>query len=219
VIELPFGILAKKLGMTGLLLSDGKRVPVTVLRAGPCPVTGVRTKEKNGYEAVQLGFLAAKKSNLSKAMEGYFSTLSLSPVRILREFRPLGGSAAQTESLKVGDEVKADAFEAGDFVDIRGVTKGKGFAGTVKRHHFGRGPTSHGSKSHRRPGSTGATDAARVFKGKRSPGHMGAKNCSSRGLKLVRIDVEKGLLFVRGTVPGPSGGVLEVRPSRKQALK
>lgn len=214
---LAFGILAEKLGMTGLLLSDGRRVPVTVLRAGPCQVIALRTRESDGYEALQLGFLEAKKSRLTKPMEGRFSALNLSPRRVLREFRLVGEAMPEAEAIKVGDEVKADAFQEGVLVDVRGTTKGKGFAGTVKRWHFGRGPMTHGSKSHRRPASTGSTDAARVLKGKRSAGHLGAKTCSCRGLEVVRIDADRGLLFVRGAVPGPNGGVLEVRPSRKQA--
>lgn len=215
MIGLPFGILAEKLGMTGLLLSDGRLVPVTVLRAGPCRVTAVRRREKEGHAAVQLGFMEARKSRVNKPLEGLFSALNVPPARVLREFR-LDRGAASEEQFNVGDEVTVEGFAEGTLLDVRGTTKGKGFAGTVKRWHFGRGPMSHGSKSHRRPASTGSTDAARVFKGKRSAGHLGGKTCTSMGLRLVRVDAEKGLLFVRGAVPGPNGGVLEVRPARKQ---
>ena len=214
---MPAGILAEKLGMTGLLLPDGRRLPVTVLRAGPCRVVGVRRTESDGYAAVQLGFLEAKSSRVDRAMAGFFSALNLPPMRILREFRLAADSASETEGISVGDEVKVDAFQEGALVDIRGITKGKGFAGTVKRWHFTRGPMSHGSELHRRPGSTGGTDAARVFKGKRGAGHMGAKTSTCRGLELVRIDAERNLMFVKGSVPGPARVVVEVRPSRKQS--
>jgi large subunit ribosomal protein L3 len=176
----------------------------------------VRTPERDGYAAVQLGFLASKKSRLTKPMEGFFSALKVSPVRILREFRLHGDAAPEADEVEVGNEVTVGAFQETTLVDVRGTTKGKGFAGTVKRWHFARGPMTHGSKSHRQPASTGGTDAARVFKGKRSPGHMGAKTVSTRGLQLVRVDPERGLLFVKGAVPGPDGGILEVRPSRRK---
>jgi large subunit ribosomal protein L3 len=149
-------------------------------------------------------------------MEGFFSALKVSPVRILREFRLHGDVAPEADEVEVGNEVTVGAFQETTLVDVRGTTKGKGFAGTVKRWHFARGPMTHGSKSHRQPASTGGTDAARVFKGKRSPGHMGAKTVSTRGLQLVRVDPERGLLFVKGAVPGPDGGILEVRPSRRK---
>jgi len=213
---LPIGIMAEKLGMMGLLFPDGRRVPVTVLQAGPCRVTAVRTVEKDGYAAVQLGFKEARSSHLTKALAGQFSSLNLTPPKVLKEFRLAGDSTPEVERPKVGDEVKVDTFQEGVLVDVRGVTKGKGFAGTIKRWHHGRGPTTHGSKSHRRPGSTGSTDAARVLRGKKSPGHMGDATRTTRGLTIVRIDAEKGLMFVRGAVPGANGALLEVRPSLKQ---
>ena len=199
-------ILAKKLGMTQLFLDDGRVERVTVLEAGPCPVTAIRTPDRDGYEAVQLAFGPAKEKHLTKAQLGHLKKADAGPHRHLVEFRDEAGE------LTVGETVMADAFAAGDKVKVSGVSKGKGFQGTVKRHNFGRGPVSHGSHNVRAPGSIGAAAyPARVFKGLRGPGQMGNKRVTQRGLEIVQVDAERNLLMVRGSVPGPRNGVVEVR--------
>src|SRR5919197_1473450 len=191
-------ILAKKLGMTQLFLDDGRVERVTVLEAGPCPVTGIRTVERDGYEAVQLAFGATKEKHLKKA--------DAPPMKHVVEFRNEAGE------LTVGETVKADAFAEGDTVKVSGVSKGKGFQGTIKRHGFHRGPVTHGSHNVRAPGSIGAAAyPARVFKGLRGPGQMGNKRVTQRGLTVVRVDADNNLLLVRGSVPGPRNSVVEVR--------
>lgn len=199
-------ILAKKLGMTQLFLEDGKVERVTVLEAGPCPVTALRTQERDGYTAVQLGFGASKEKHLTKAELGHLKKADAPPVRHLVEFRDEG------EGLEVGATVTVEAFSVGDKVKVAGTSKGKGFQGTIKRHNFGRGPTSHGSHNVRAPGSIGASAwPARVMKGIRGPGQMGNKRITQKGLEVVRIDADQNLLIVRGSVPGPRNGVVEVR--------
>src|SRR5262249_51589145 len=199
-------ILAKKLGMTQLFLEDGTVERVTVLEAGPCPVTGIRTFERDGYEAVQLAFGSVREKHLSKAELGHLRKADAPPMKHVVEFRDQAGE------LVVGETVTADTFEPGDKVKISGTSKGKGFQGTVKRHTFARGPVSHGSHNVRAPGSIGAAAyPARVFKGLRGPGQMGNKRVTQRGLEVVRVDADKNLLMVRGSVPGPRNGVVEVR--------
>jgi large subunit ribosomal protein L3 len=199
-------ILAKKLGMTQLFQEDGSVARVTVLQAGPCPVTAVKTSEKDGYAAVQLAFGAIKEKNLSKAERGHLAKADAGNLRHLVEFRNEG------EGLNLGDTVTVAQFEVGDTLKVAGVSKGKGFQGTVKRHGFSRGPVSHGSHNVRAPGSIGASAwPARVMKGIRGPGQMGNKRITQRGLEVVRIDAEKNLLLVRGSVPGPKNGLVEVR--------
>ena len=199
-------ILAKKLGMTQLFLEDGTVERVTVLEAGPCPVTGIRTFDRDGYEAVQLAFGATREKHLSKAELGHLRKADAPPMKHVVEFRDQAGE------LVVGETVTADTFEPGDKVKISGVSKGKGFQGTVKRHNFSRGPVSHGSHNVRAPGSIGAAAyPARVFKGIRGPGQMGNKRVTQKGLEVVRVDADKNLLMVRGSVPGPRNGVVEVR--------
>lgn len=199
-------ILAKKLGMTQLFLEDGQVERVTVLEAGPCPVTALRTQERDGYIAVQLGFGAAKEKHLTKAELGHLKKADAPPVRHLVEFRDEG------EGLEVGATVTVEAFSVGDKVKVAGTSKGKGFQGTIKRHNFGRGPKSHGSHNVRAPGSIGASAwPARVMKGIRGPGQMGNKRITQKGLEVVRIDADQNLLIVRGSVPGPRNGVVEVR--------
>jgi large subunit ribosomal protein L3 len=199
-------ILAKKLGMTQLFLEDGTVERVTVLEAGPCPVTGIRTFERDGYEAVQLAFGSVREKHLSKPELGHLRKADAPPMKHVVEFRDQAGE------LVVGETVKADTFEPGDKVKVSGVSKGKGFQGTVKRHNFSRGPVSHGSHNVRAPGSIGAAAyPARVFKGIRGPGQMGNKRVTQKGLEVVRVDVDKNLLMVRGSVPGPRNGVVEVR--------
>lgn len=199
-------ILAKKLGMTQLFQDDGSVARVTVLEAGPCPVTALRTPDRDGYEAVQLAFGQTKEKHLSRAELGHCKKADSPPMRHLAEFRgEIGG-------LEVGTAVTVDAFEVGSRVKIAGVSKGKGFQGTIKRHNFKRGPKSHGSHNVRAPGSIGASaDPARVFKGIRGPGQMGNKRVTQPGLEVVAVDAQKNLLLVRGSVPGPRGGLVEVR--------
>jgi len=199
-------ILAKKLGMTQLFLDDGRVERVTVLEAGPCPVTGIRTFDRDGYEAVQLAFGSVREKHLSKPELGHLRKADAPPMKHVVEFRDEAGE------LTVGETVTAEAFEPGDKVKISGTSKGKGFQGTVKRHNFARGPVSHGSHNVRAPGSIGAaTYPARVFKGIRGPGQMGNKRVTQKGLEVVRVDADKNLLMVRGSVPGPRNGVVEVR--------
>jgi len=199
-------ILAKKLGMTQRFLEDGKVERVTVLEAGPCPVTAIRTNEVDGYEAVQLGFGAVREKALNKPLLGHLKKVDAPPVKTLTEFRDEAGE------LTVGETVTVEAFEPGNTVKISGVSKGKGFQGTVKRHNFSRGPVSHGSHNVRAPGSIGAAAyPARVFKGIRGPGQMGNKRVTQKGLEIVALDAKENLLMVRGSVPGPRGGVVEVR--------
>lgn len=199
-------ILAKKLGMTQLFQEDGSVARVTVLEAGPCPVTAVKTSEKDGYDAVQLAFGAIKEKNLSKAERGHLAKADAGSLRHLVEFRGEG------EGLNLGDTVTVEQFEVGDELKIAGVSKGKGFQGTVKRHGFARGPVTHGSHNVRAPGSIGASAwPARVMKGIRGPGQMGNKRVTQRGLKVIRVDADKNLLLVQGSVPGPKNGLVEVR--------
>jgi large subunit ribosomal protein L3 len=199
-------ILAKKLGMTQLFLDDGRVERVTVLEAGPCPVTGIRTFDRDGYEAVQLAFGLTREKHLSKPELGHLRKADAPPMKHVVEFRDEAGE------LTVGETVTVQAFEPGNKVKISGVSKGKGFQGTVKRHNFSRGPVSHGSHNVRAPGSIGAAAyPARVFKGIRGPGQMGNKRVTQKGLEVVRIDADKNLLMIRGSVPGPRNGVVEVR--------
>jgi large subunit ribosomal protein L3 len=199
-------ILAKKLGMTQLFLDDGRVERVTVLEAGPCPVTGIRTVERDGYDAVQLAFGATREKHLSKPELGHLKKADAPPMKHLAEFRDEAGE------LQVGEAVTAAAFAEGDTVKVSGTSKGKGFQGAIKRHGFHRGPASHGSHNVRAPGSIGAAAyPARVFKGIRGPGQMGAKRVTQKGLEVVRVDVGRNLLLVRGSVPGPRNGVVEVR--------
>jgi large subunit ribosomal protein L3 len=199
-------ILAKKLGMTQVFQEDGRVARVTVLQAGPCRVTAVRTSERDGYDAVQLAFGQSKEKHLSRAELGHLKKADAPPMRHLVEFRDEGGE------LSVGDTVTVDTFEAGQRVKIAGISKGKGFAGTIKRHNFASGPKAHGSHNVRAPGSVGASATpSRVFKGIRGPGQMGNKRMTQKGLEIVSVDAAENLLLVRGSVPGPRNGVVEVR--------
>jgi large subunit ribosomal protein L3 len=199
-------IIGKKVGMTQVFTDNGESVPVTVIEAGPCKVTAVRTDEKDGYSAVQLGFGEVPERKLTKAQLGHLKAAEAPPLKHLAEFRDL-----ERES-EVGDDVTVEEFEEGQRVKVSATTIGKGFQGTIKRHNFGRGPTSHGSHNVRAPGSIGASaDPARVFPGQKMPGRMGNARSTQRGLELFRIDAERNLLMVRGSVPGPRGGTVEVR--------
>src|SRR3954452_9961519 len=192
--------------MTQVFTDDGIVERVTVLEAGPCPVTGIRTDERDGYEAVQLAFGAAKEKHISKAERGHLAKADAPPMRTLVEFR---GEAGE---LTLGETVTVEAFEVGMRVKIAGTSKGKGFQGTIKRHNFSSGPKSHGSHNVRAPGSIGASATpARVMKGIRGPGQMGNRRATQRGLEVVRVDAGENLLLVRGSVPGPRGGIGEVR--------
>jgi large subunit ribosomal protein L3 len=199
-------ILAKKLGMTQLFQEDGSVARVTVLQAGPCPVTAIRTPERDGYEAVQLAFGQAKEKHLTKAELGHLKRADAPPLRHVVEFRDEAGE------LQLGESVTVEAFEVGGRVKISGTSKGKGFQGTIKRHNFASGPKSHGSHNVRAPGSIGASAwPARVMKGIRGPGQMGNRRVTQKGLEIVAVDAKENLLMVRGSVPGPRGGVVEVR--------
>jgi large subunit ribosomal protein L3 len=199
-------ILATKVGMTQRFLDDGRVERVTVLEAGPCPVTAIRTHEQDGYEAVQLAFGVCKEKHLTRAELGHLKKADASAHRHLVEFRDEAGE------LLVGETVTVDAFEVGHKVKISGTSKGKGFAGTVKRHNFSTGPKTHGSHNYRAPGSIGASAwPARVMKGIRGPGQMGNKRITQRGLTVVELMPERNLMMVRGSVPGPKGSTVEVR--------
>jgi len=199
-------ILAKKLGMTQRFTEEGRVERVTVLEAGPCPVTGIRTHENDGYEAVQLAFGSAREKALTKAELGHLKKADAPPMRHLVEFRDEAGE------LTVGDTVTVEAFEVGQTVKVAGKGKGKGFAGTIKRHNFSAGPKSHGSHNVRAPGSIGASATpSRVFKGIRGPGQMGGGRVTQKGLTIVELIPDQNLMLVRGSVPGPKGGTVEVR--------
>jgi large subunit ribosomal protein L3 len=199
-------ILAKKLGMTQRFTEEGRVERVTVLEAGPCPVTGIRTHEADGYEAVQLGFGGVREKALSKPELGHLKKAGAPPLRTLAEFRDEAGE------LQIGDTVTVGAFEVGQVVKVSGKGKGKGFAGTIKRHNFHAGPKSHGSHNVRAPGSIGASATpSRVFKGIRGAGQMGNKRITQRGLTVVDVIADQNLLLLRGSVPGPKGGAVEIR--------
>jgi large subunit ribosomal protein L3 len=199
-------ILARKLGMTQRFLDNGRVERVTVLEAGPCPVTAVRTEDRDGYEAVQLAFAPCKEKSLTKAELGHLKKADTSAHRVVREFRDEAGE------LLVGNTVTVEAFAAGDRIKVSGTSKGKGFQGTIKRHNFKSGPKSHGSHNVRAPGSIGASATpSRVFKGIRGPGRMGGGRITQRGLTVVEVLAKQNLLLVRGAVPGPKGGTVEVR--------
>jgi large subunit ribosomal protein L3 len=199
-------ILAKKLGMTQRFTDEGRVERVTVLEAGPCPVTGIRTHELDGYEAVQLAFGAVREKAITKGELGHLKKAGAPPSRHLVEFRDEAGE------LTVGDTVTVENFEVGQVVKVAGKGKGKGFAGTIKRHNFHAGPKSHGSHNVRAPGSIGASATpSRVFKGIKGPGRMGGKRVTQKGLTIVELIPDQNLMLVRGSVPGPKGGTVEVR--------
>ncbi len=206
------GIIAKKVGMTQVYAEDGRAIPATVLEAGPCVVVQRKIKQNNGqrkdgYSAVQLGLVENRKTKrVSKAMEGHFKKAGLPPCRVLREFRVEDGA-----EVKVGDKVAVDIFAKGESVEITGTSKGKGFQGVVKRHHFRGGDATHGSMFHRAPGSIGASAfPSRVVKGMRAAGHMGSDRVTVKNLEVVRVDADKNLLVVRGSVPGSAGGYVVI---------
>jgi large subunit ribosomal protein L3 len=208
------GIIGRKVGMTQLFTDDGERVAVTVVEAGPCTVTAVRERERDGYQALQLAFGETRESLLTKAQLGHLKKAGAGAAKELVEFRTGSGEAAP--ELKIGEEVTVDAFEKGERVKVTSRrSKGKGFQGTIRRHNFHRGPVSHGSHNVRAPGSIGASATpARVLKGIRMPGQMGNRRVTQRGLEVVDVDPERNLLILRGAVPGPTGAVVEVRSEK-----
>ena len=203
-------LLGKKLGMTQIFDEHGKVIPVTVIEAGPCTVVQIKTKDADGYEAIQLGFGDVKAKKVNKPTTGHFKKANVEPKKHLREFR------LEEITYNVGDELKADVFKTGEFVDITGTTKGKGFQGVIKRHGQSRGPMGHGSMYHRRPGSMGPTSTpGRVFKGKKLPGHMGMQTVTIQKLEVVNVDLDKNVILVKGSVPGNKGAILKIRDSVK----
>jgi large subunit ribosomal protein L3 len=207
------GILGIKLGMTQVFADDGTAVPCTVLQAGPCVVVQRRTKEKDGYDAVQLGLVEfIKPQRVNKAQTGHFKKAGVAPMRYVGEMR-IGDSKDET---KVGDRVLVDGFKVGEYVDVSGVSKGKGFQGGVKRWHYRGGEGSHGSMFHRAPGGIGASSfPSRVWKGQHFPGHMGNERKTSQSLRVVKIDADENLLLVRGSVAGPAGSYIVIRRAKK----
>jgi len=204
------GLLARKLGMTEIFDAKGIAVPVTVLQAGPCIVVGLRTTEKDGYSAARIGFAAVDEKRLSKPRLGELKKAGVKPLARIAEVR------GDIEGVEVGQELKADVFAEGDLVAVRGTSKGKGFAGLVKRHHFGRGPVSHGSHNIRQPGSVGSVDAARTWRGVRMSGQLGNRGATTRGIRVVKVDAERNLLMIGGPVPGARNSVVMVTAMAKR---
>ena len=206
------GLIGKKIGMTQLFGEKGVVIPVTVLEVGPCAVVQKKTTEKDGYNAVQLGFGDMKVNRVNKPMKGHFAKADVAPKKVLKEFR-----LADIESVNVGDILKADIFAAGEKVDVSGTSKGKGYAGAIKRWNFGRLKETHGTGPvARHQGSMGAcSDPSRVFKGKKMPGHLGAEKVTVQNLEVVKVDTEKNLIAVKGAVPGAKGGIVFIRDSVK----
>ena len=204
-------LIGKKVGMTQIFDENGVVIPVTVIEAGPCVVAQVKTIENDGYEAVQLGFGEVKESKLNKPEKGHFAKANVTAKKHLREFR-----LDSIEGIKVGDELKADVFAAGEKIDVQGTSKGKGFQGVIKRHGQHRGPMGHGSMYHRRPGSMGPTSTpGRVFKGKKLPGHMGRVTVTIQNLDIVKVDMDKNVILVKGSVPGAKGAILKIKSAVK----
>ncbi len=204
-------ILATKVGMTQIFNENGVLVPVTVLQAGPCVVTQVKTEENDGYKAVQVGFVDKREKLVNKPQKGHFDKAGVSYKRYVREFR-----FENAEEYSVKDEIKAEIFAAGDKIDATAISKGKGFQGAIKRHGQHRGPMTHGSKYHRHAGSNGAaSDPSKVFKGKKMPGHMGAKQITVQNLEVIRVDAENNLILVKGAVPGPKKALVTIKETVK----
>lgn len=207
---MPKGILGKKVGMTQIFTDTGEAIPVTVIEAGPCVVVQKKTPEVDGYSAIQIGYGEKRERLFNKPLKGHFARANVKPTRFLREIR-----VEDVDSYEIGQEIKADIFAVGDRVDVTGISKGKGFAGGIKRHGFHRGPMSHGSKYHRRPGAAAAKGPGRVFKGRKMPGHLGGERVTVQNLEVVKVDAEKNLLAVKGAVPGPRGGLVLIKDSVK----
>lgn len=204
------GILCKKVGMTQVFREDGRLICVTVVEAGPCYVVQKKTVTTDGYDAIQLGFDEKREKLTNKPEKGRFQKASVKPQRYVREFK-----VENIDDYQLGQEVKADIFGVGEFIDVVGTSKGKGFAGMIKRHGASRGPMAHGSKYHRRTGSLGAKGPARVFKGRELPGRMGGERVTVQNLEIIRVDADKNLILIRGAVPGAKKGLLILKPSVK----
>jgi len=201
------GILGKKVGMTNIFLENGDAVGVTILQAGPCTIINKREKQKDQYEALQLGFVPIKKKkNVNQPMQGYFKKQKVEPFKYIKEFK-----YNDVEQYEIGKEIKVDLFKEGEKVNIVGFSKGRGFAGSIKRHNFSGGPKTHGQKDYyRSTGSLAATDAARVFKGKKLPGRMGNEKVKLKNMEIVKIDLERNLLLLKGAIPGPNNALVAV---------
>jgi large subunit ribosomal protein L3 len=209
------GLIGRKLGMTQVFTEDGALVPVTVIEAGPCPVVQVRTKEQDGYESIQVGFEEVKERRINSPRRGHLKKHGAQPMRFLREFRVEPG-----HEFKSGDVLTVEGMEVGTHIDVIAKSKGRGFQGVVKRHKFHGGPASHGSKTGNLPGSVGQSAYPnRVFKGKKLPGHMGDKQITALSLRVVKIDTDRNLVLVRGAVPGPTNGLVTIRPAIKKKGK
>lgn len=204
------GILGKKVGMTQVFTEDGKLIPVTVVEAGPCFVVQKKTANTDGYNAIQIGFSFKRESLANKTEKGHFQKASLKPLRFVREFK-----VDDVDAYQIGQEIKADVFSVGDRIDVVGISKGKGFAGMIKRHGARRGPMKHGSKYHHRTGSLGAKGPARVFKGRKLPGRTGGERVTVQNLEVVRVDADRNMILIKGAVPGAKKGLLILKPSVK----
>ncbi|SMB84014.1 LSU ribosomal protein L3P [Desulfonispora thiosulfatigenes DSM 11270] len=203
-------ILGKKIGMTQIFDENGQIVPVTVIQAGPCFVVQTKAPETDGYNAIQVGYGEVKENKVIKPLKGHFNKAQVKFVKYLREFR-----VADVKDYAIGQEIKANVFEAGDFVDVTGISKGKGFQGAIKKHNYSRGPMAHGSKYHRRTGSLGAVGPNRVFKGKKLPGRMGGNTITVQNLQIVKVDAERNYLLIKGAVPGPKKALLTIKSTVK----
>lgn len=203
-------IMGTKAGMTQIFDEAGKAIPVTVIEAGPCVVVQKKNMENEGYCAVQLGYGAIKEQKVNKPEKGHFAKNEQKPMRFIKEFR-----VEDTEAFQIGQEIKADVFAAGDWVDVVGTSKGKGFAGGIKRHNMHRGPMKHGSKYHRRPGSAGAKGPARIFLGRKMPGRLGGERVTVQKLLVVKVDPERNIILIRGAVPGPRKALVTIKSSVK----
>lgn len=206
------GILGKKIGMTQIFNSEGRAVPVTVIEAGPCVVVQKKSVATDGYDAIQLGFAEKKERLTNKPMKGHFNKAGVKPLRFLREIR-----VDSVDNYDLGQEIKADVFSEGEFVDVTGTSKGKGFAGVIKRWNFNRAAMSHGSMYHRRSGSLGATDPGRVFKGRKLPGRLGGVKTTVQGLQIAKVDPERNLLLIKGAVPGANGSFVVIKKTAIRA--
>ncbi|MGE5551436.1 MAG: 50S ribosomal protein L3 [Bacteroidota bacterium] len=209
------GILGRKIGMTQIFGADGHVIPVTVVEAGPCQVVQKKTAATDGYDAIQLGFGVKRERLVNKPLRGHYAKHGLKPNRFLREMRLEEGDPVY----EVGQEIKADLFQEGEYVDVIGTSKGKGFAGVIKRWNFNRAPMAHGSMYHRRTGSLCATDPARVFKNRKFPGRLGAERVTIQRLQIARVDPERNLLLIKGALPGAKGGLLVIKETVKRVKR
>lgn len=208
--NLKSAIMGIKVGMTQIFDEQGKAIPVSVVEAGPCTVLQKKKTEADGYNAIQVGFYNLKERSANKPLKGLFKKVNIKPLRYIREFR-----LENVDDYEIGQEIKVEQFSSGDLVDVVGTSKGKGFAGGVKRHNFARGSMGHGSKYHRRPGSLGAKGPARVFKGRKLPGHLGGERVTVQGLKVVKVYPDRNLLLIKGSIPGPKKGLVIIKNSVK----